>query len=61
MTLKYGVLYLWCNEGINQKGGRKMHSSKDKKGVDWKAVGISFAVSTLSGLLVAYLCKLFGL
>lgn len=38
-----------------------MHSSKDKKGVDWKAVGISFAVSTLSGLLVAYLCKLFGL
>jgi len=38
-----------------------MNNSKDKKGVDWKAVGISFAVSTLSGLLVAYLCKLFGL
>ena len=38
-----------------------MHNSKDKKGVDWKAVAISFAVSTLSGLLVAYLCKLFGL
>lgn len=35
-----------------------MGNSKDKKGVDWQAVAISFAVSTLSGLLVSYLSKL---
>lgn len=38
-----------------------MDSGKDKKGVDWKAIGISFAVSTLSGLIVSYLSKLLGL
>lgn len=58
----YKALYLHRNEGINQKGGiQMMGNGKDKKGVDWLAVAISFAVSTLSGLIVAYLCKLLGL
>ena len=52
--------YLVTKENAKE-GGKMMDSGKDKKGVDWQAVAISFVVSTLSGLLVSYLSKLLGL
>ena len=38
-----------------------MGNRKNPNGIDWKAIGVSFISSVLSGILVTYLCKLLGL
>lgn len=38
-----------------------MGNRKNPDNIDWQAVAISFAVSVLSGILVALIAKLLGL
>ena len=38
-----------------------MGNRKNPENIDWLAVAINFAVSVLSGILVALIAKLFGL
>ena len=44
-----------------RKEVKKMGNRKNPENIDWQAVAISFAVSVLSGILVALIVKLLGL
>lgn len=57
----YNALYYSRSVGIQKEGGKRMGNRKNPENIDWQAVAISFAVSVLSGILVALIVKLLGL